>query len=689
MADSLATTNYYEQLGGINQKASKYDMTTAQFLDIRNMDFDVPKALQKRPGSTFAIGSSLGTSGPILTLFEFQKLTGESYVVSASDTALFYSASGGLTLLSPGWNNGQPPDMLTFVNKMWVANGQSYAAWDGVSVFAAAGLPTQKTLAQEGFQNGSGTNCSWILVGGATHIISNLGGGTTYTLRGLYVAYSYLRNDGYEGPANFLKDARNIVTFDSYPSAGVSGQEFFSYATFIAGFTVPAGLGISAIRIWLAADTVNDQSPFDPVLQSRYGNLGCRDGALSNLQMSITLIPNADLSRFQLFDTVSSASFFAASVYDRYTAMANATMWCWNMTTPKWATFAIVAAAPVNFSGMNGNFFATYTPKYIEQQNNIMFYGGFSSAPSVIWFSDIGTPETIQPDSTFEVRTNDGDRVTGLRAFSNYVVVTKEKSFHKLIGSNADNFQLVQLSTDYGCLSQRTMITVDQKLYWLDRKGILEFNGAGWDIISGQIENVFRRMNLSAAREKASAVHHIYRNQIWFGIPVDGSTVNNLTIVYDYLIGAWTFFDGYNATSYAFIKGPLDRPTVWRGDQSGMIHYTGESFYSDSGNGITCMPFTRFENDGGQNQTTIWRRFFLDVAASNGATLSPITGKVFSNYDQTTVQATFQMLQNQFQSRAEMGVVGKAVAIQLSHYSASLPLLINGYGLAKRGLRNV
>ncbi len=693
MADQLPTTQYYENLGGINQKASKYDMTTAQFLDIRNMDFDVPKALQKRPGSTFAIGSSLGTSGPILSLFEFQKLTGESFIVSASDTALFYSAAGGLTLLSAGWNNGQPPDMLTFVNKMWVANGQSYSVWDGTNTIVAAGLPTQRTTLVEGYLSG-GPGPSYILIGGATHMYYATG--ISYIIRGLYVAYSYLRSDGYQGPANFLKDAKNVASLDMIGAYNFSsGGELFSNNTLIAGFTVPAGIGISAINIWVAADTIEVNASGVIVQGSNYivngfpylvGNLGYRAGLGVHANwMSTTLYPGADLTRFRLFQSIDAASLVAKSIA---TVGPNVTMWTYPFS-PVHASFQSVATGTDSFSGMNGNFFATYIPKYLEQQNNIMFYGGFSSAPSTVWFSDIGSPETIQPDSTFEVRTNDGDRVSALLAYNNYVIVTKEKSFHKILGTNADNFQLVQISTDYGCLSQRTMITVNQRVYWLDRKGILEYNGASWDIISGPIENIFRRMNLSAAREKASGVHHIYRNQIWFGIPVDGATVNNLTVVYDYLIGAWTFFDGYNATSYAFIKGPLERPTVWRGDQSGMIHYTGESFYSDSGNGITCLPFTRFENDGGQNQTTIWRRFFLDVASSSGATLSPITGKVFSNYDQSTVQATFQMLQNQFQSRAEMGVVGKAVAIQLAHYSASLPLLINGYGLAKRGLRNV
>ncbi len=232
------------------------------------------------------------------------------------------------------------------------------------------------------------------------------------------------------------------------------------------------------------------------------------------------------------------------------------------------------------------------------------------------------------------------------------------------------------------------MVQVKQSLFWIDKKGILEYNGASFDIVSTPVEQVFRRMNLSAAKEKACAVHHLYRNQIWFGIPVDGSTVNNLTVVYDYLIGGWTFFDGFNPSSFAYVKGALNKQTMWRGDYSGMIHYGGESFFSDSGRGISCVALTRFENVGGENQTTLWRRFFLDVATQTGLT-GQINCKFFSNYDSSTVQATFAMYQSQFQTRAEFGINGKSAAAQISHSSASLPLLINGYAWATRGLRNV
>ncbi len=695
MADTKETRPSY-QLRGINQKTSKYEFPIAEFLDIRNMDFDVPNAHQKRPGSTYAIPSNTGTSGPISSLFEFTKLTGESYIVAGSDTAMFYLTAAGFTTLSTGWNNGQPADMLTFVNKLWMANGQNWSSFDGNTVLST-GLPisTFEAIYSNGAtlnylflaQPSTSTGGSYFLVNGATMIHG--GSGASRVIRSIYLAYSYLRSDGYQGPADFQLTARNIIQ-----NSPGNTNEFFSpssgsglFWAWPGGFTVPAGRGITGISIWFAEDTIYSLGPQENIPGVGLvatGALGWRSQLAGKDFGSFTLKPGADLSRFWLYTTIPTSGLFATN-----DGAASATYWAASFIPGStWATFDGVALGAAAFSAMAFDYFATYVPKYIEVNQNIMFAAGFSSAPSDMWTSEVGLPETFLPTSGVQVRSNDGDRIFAIAKFNNQIIVMKETSFHKFIGNSSDTYQLIEVSSQYGCLSNKSVVQVKQSLFWLDRKGILEYNGASFDIISTPVEGIFRRMNISAAKEKAQAVHHLYRNQIWFGIPIDGSTTNNFTVVYDYSVGAWTFFDGYNPASYTYAKGSLTKPTAWRGDYSGLVHYMGESFYSDSGQGITCLSFSSFENVGGENQTTLWRRLFLDVQPATGTT-GTINGQVFTNYNTSSVQGTFAIYQNQFQTRAEMGVQGKAIAAQISHSSASLPLLINGYAWANRGLRNV
>ncbi len=697
MADNKPTSTYYSNLGGVNVKASEYSTGIAQFLGLYNFDFDVPNALSKRPGSSLM---ATGTSGPVSSLFEFIKLDGSSYVVAGTDTAMFYLAgTQGYTLLSSGWNNGQPADMLTFVDRLWIANGQNWGSWyatTGLFTLLPVGLPSSGTKGNS-FKplviSNVDLGASFYTMGGATciHVVTS---GTTFLARGIYFAYSFVRTDGYIGPADLQNTAKNLLS----ASAPTDGQEIIgrTFANKIFGFTVPPDKGITAIALWVGVDSVDNSSSsaYIPAYgqNAPVGSLGYlwpspTPTAGNEVTMSYDLKPGADLSRFYLYTMLPVSSLFQA-YSSAYNAGGGGTAWATTFTSFSFNLFTGVPFGSQAFSAMPFGFFDTYTPKYIEINQNIMFAAGFSNAPSTVWFSDVGDPETYQPDSNFEVRTNDGDRIFAMAEFQNQLLVFKETSFHKLIGNSAENFELVQVSSEYGCISNRCVLPYGNNIAFLDRKGVVNYNGASWDVISTAVESIFRRMNLSAARENACGVNHIYRNQLWFSIPIDGATKNNITVVYDYLVNAWTYFDGFQPSSLAYIKSQLNVPTVWRGGYSGNVHFFGSSFFSDSGQAITCLAVSRFENFGGQNETSIWRRLFIDVATATGTT-GQLKGQVFSNYDQSTVQATFSMYQDSFQTRAEMGVIGKAVGFQVSHSSASLPLLINGYAWSKRPLRNV
>jgi len=677
LADTKSSTNVYNLLAGVNTKASDYVQNQAGFRDLRNFDFFVPNAISKRPGSTQMVGS--GTSGPITSLFEFQKLSGESYIVAGSDTAMFYLAAGAFTLLSSGWNNGQPTDMLTFQNKLWMANGQKWQKWDGntlysLGLFPAPGITTDVT------PTGSGGGSQY-LVAGNTALLNN-SSLLSLSAEAIWIAYSYVRNDGFLGPIDFMQSAQQIVR----PALGwlpVQGAEWFGTSSwgspagpYLSGFTAPTG--VTAFKIWVARDYIRGSwrsaNGGSGIITT--GELGLGNGievesfgGFRTTYFSNTLSPYADLSQFKFLAVIpASTQTYAVANFN-------------------WASFQ--AQATPGFSGLNFNFYATYFPKYIEQNQNVMFAAGFSVAPSTVAFSEIGEPEYFSEENNFEVRTNDGDVVTGMKAYGNNVIITKEKSFSKIIGSTPEDLALVELSAEFGNLSNKSMIEYEQKLGWLDKRGWLEYNGSSWELISTPVEPMFRRMNLAAAREKACAVNHQYRNQVWIGVPIDGSTQNNITVVYDYLVGAWTFFDGFNPASFALAKGQLNTPTVWRGDYSGLVYSFGESLFGDNGMGITCYGMPNWEIDAGQNSTSIWRRFFLDVASQTSGLTGEIRGRAFSNYDASTVQETFTIPQNVFQTRAEIGVVGKAVTADFSHHSASLPLVIKGFSWTKRFLRNV
>lgn len=629
----------YQINKGVNQKTSQYTLSDAQVFDLYNMDFDKPNALSKRPGSTNMVTAN--TSGPVSSLFEFEKLGGASYLMAGTDTAMFEFAGGSLNPIATGFANGQPFDILAFTDKAYFCNGETFLGWTGDSLYQYA-LNIPSTTFE--FSTGGGSNANTVF--GLSNAI---------TFNAVAFAYTYTRTDGFESP---LSEVTALT---------ITGKNFFPPSrTVLDGssptFGIPTNIPPNAtfLNIYMAINT------------SELG-FGGVEGQLAPLLTGTSFL-------IDKLDPIPTDAFrFVTQV------PADITFLSFGVTDFNFADLVKTADAPPAY---RFNPVASYTPRFIEVNQNRMFLFGFSAAPSSVIFSEIGLPERSQPEYNFEVRTNDSDVLTGGRSYNDQMMFFKRNSFHKLLGDSADNYDLAEVSTEYGCLSNKAIAEYDNILLFLDEKGIVQYNGSDWQIISHPVEPVFRRMNIGAALQEAVAIHYDFRNQVWFGIPVDGATQNNFTVVYDYLLNAWTFFDGFNPSSFAMAKRDLTIDRLWFGDYSGNISHFSPSFYSDNGTGITCLVETKWDSPDGPNIQNMFRRLFMDVNTVSGVT-GVIDVQVYRNYDRDTIKATFSIYQNQHQTRKEFGVSGKSVAFQFSHNSASLPLDLFGYTVYRRFLREV
>lgn len=659
----------YQLAGGVNQKASQYSTALNQVLDLRNLDFFVPNALQKTPGSTQAVAQ--GLSAPVTGLFEYQKLAGESYLLAATRADIF-KAGPSFQAFGVGMSNAPATDFLTFTDTCYLANGQRWLKYNGQTL-SQMGAPAYPSIVSIGppspYINLIGTA---ITVMGATF---SFGAGQNRAV--LFAAWGFVRDDGYLGPVVFPVAGAAISPFTGQfaqapllpeyvvgSTQGNYGNNVTMTIKNIIGVpTATPGYGISALALYLALDVFTDTP-----------NIGAQSPFGNGLVLSGLVKPDVDPTQFYLFTTLplGTTQFSLHGITRGWTQLVQ------NLPRFSAMTFDPFGSSTVYQNG----------PKFQEINQNRMFVAGFTLAPSVLRFSEVAAPETYNADAYIEVRTNDGDQITAIRTFQNQLMVFKKDSFHKLIGTDETNFQLVELSTEYGCVNNRAIAESQNFLLFLDQEGVVQFNGANFQIISLAIDPIIRRMNVSAAFEQAVALHYVERNQVWFGIPIDGSSVNNITLVYDYILNAWTFVDGFNPASFAQVKQGLNKKTMWMGDYSGTISYFSPSFLSYNGRAITCVIRTSFDAPDGADVQNMYRRLFLDVNRVTGAT-GEIKAKVLSDYDPETTRATFSIYQNDFQTRADFGVGARSIAFELSHAHVSCPFLMNGYTVQRRFLRKV
>jgi hypothetical protein len=630
----------YTQFGGINSKSSPYATSPLEFLDIINFDFQTPGSLTQRWGSTQYVTQTF--AGPITALTEYSKLSGASYVVVGVTGALFYGATTGtsanMTLtpmnatfavstyqifypviviipastkqlstvqtgagylgstqqlvqsytltLSAEVTGQNKISSVTFNDYLFMADGSKFLKFDGTNV-TRVGLPFP-------------TICG-VVNQGPTFAADNLTSSTYtigYGVTGYYgVYFSYVNTRGFESPIWPImavnKDFLNGTTMQAVTAGGGT------YLVVNMNVNTPIGFGISAINVyhyWSSASFLPTTAGFwtnpyvftgsYPASGSSITNiyLGSTTGGQSNLVGNIGNFPS-NPSYFPLGGSLSSTN---------------------------------AAALGLNSNSLSELDLTNYYPQYLELYQNRLFSAGYSTTPSFVWFSDAGEPEGYFTDSNFEVRTNDSDSITALKSYGSALFIFKSKSFHILNGDNPNNFFLSQVSDQYGCVNNRSVITYESSMAFLDKKGVILYNGANLQHLSLKVQSVFDSVNYIAAQDNACMVHDKLRNQIMVALPINGATLNNITMVYDYVLDAWTKQDGYNPTVFARIQGRNNTKNVFYGTSSGLVNWFGSSFLSDNGTGFTCYMKTRFLHDLGESYQKQFRRLYLNIDATGG-----------------------------------------------------------------------
>lgn len=656
----------YRLLGGINSKVNLYSNGQAEFRDLSNLNFINTGALTKRPGTTLYpgvtfIGTSAGgvTSGipdlrQITSGYEFSNLNGNSYLIISQFNTLYQVFNNGHTTLTQF--NTPPAPVLSQIGPLW-----SFTTFVD-HLFACNGSEFYRIATLNNSGSGQLNAYSYSLPAG-TNFNSNL------FQNGFTTAYTVGNLSG----ISFNLTASNIVQ----NGIGLSGVYVFSYA-FVndRGFVGPPSNGITLVMNGASGSPANYVAQY---IINNVNNLESQFGATAILLMRSqvdgvvpagTTMVALGAGSTQLFYDGGIPLLPTAQVESQdfdVTANYGATTLSFGLNQP--------------LSGIKLN------PRYLEVFNNQLFMAGFSTMPSTFWWSEIGEPEGVQPDFSDEVRSNDGDRITGLKSYLGSLVITKQRSFHLLSGTDPSNFILQELSDQYGCLSHRALVPWNNNLWFLDSKGIMEYNGANIRCVSTKIEPVFNNMNVQAAMDNACGVHVKQWNELWFAIPARGATINNTIIVYDYVADSWTHYDGLQAQCLFMAYAGFSTRRPFLGNYTGGLVYFDQTLTSDNDQGITCHFDSIFFSARGQSIQNQYRRFYLDVNPILG-----FTQPIYMTFQQdfgTTAQVSRTMYQNPFQSRIDFGISSRSIQASMYHYSASLPLIINGFTFESRLQRMV
>lgn len=638
----------YNCQGGINTKISLYLANEGEFLNLQNVDFRKLGALTSAAGSTqFTIQSS---TTPITGLAAYNHTPGISYAAVATDY-VHVSTFTGATFVSIfnylfpattapfGSSGGAVPTSFASASMLFGANGWDFWGYGGGTVGAwHYSLPPPAV----------GPGVSDVVGAGS----SGVAGGFTGTVTAYYAFVG--KAQGFQGPAS----GTTATPFYGSTWGFVQNPAFQNQSTTF-GIITPESFGLSFMRFWLQA---NNATPQLYVGANGITYINSVTGGTVN--MTFAVLPGG--------------SFFA---FNSGGSFANAFT-----TTTILPSFYEGSFLYSNFGFLDSG---SLNPSIIETYANQLFMAGFAQFPTRVVYSDPGAPEVVDPQNFIDVDI--GDKVTALRKFFSSLMIWKFKSTFVLTGTGPDTFVLTQASDNYGCISKNACVVWNQVCWFLDAKGIIEFNGANAQCVSNKVEDVFNRMNVPVAATTAVMVHVKDRNEVWTAIPIDGATDNNIIVIFDYLANAWTtrtIVPGTMTAMNTLTLGP-NKTSVYYGLTSGSIGTFGSSFTGDNGAAFTCVIKSCFMEDLGNSVTKVFRRLFTDATVPAGQT-QVVAINFYADKNTVPYYSTTMALSSAFQNRIDFGIPAKSIAVEFIYsLSGASFFQLNGFTIESRFQRAV
>ena len=211
-----------------------------------------------------------------------------------------------------------------------------------------------------------------------------------------------------------------------------------------------------------------------------------------------------------------------------------------------------------------------------------------------VLFSDILDADTYdRVYGTFRFNAGSADYLVGLHSFSDdQLVVFNRNSIHTVRNSLDLGSSISQLITsEVGCVARNSIQQVGNSMLFLSDNGVYGmnfidlYNLRGQDLpLSSSIEGIMQRINREYVHNATSVY---FDNRYYLAIPIDGSSVNNALVIYNFINKQWESIDSIDSPDWDFTHLVVGGADTQRGvyciNRNGGVHKY-ESRFDDRDN---------------------------------------------------------------------------------------------------------
>jgi hypothetical protein len=272
------------------------------------------------------------------------------------------------------------------------------------------------------------------------------------------------------------------------------------------------------------------------------------------------------------------------------------------------------------FTPLEGNSTGGQKGKYISVYKDSLFISGDANNPSRLYYTGGGDKIddfTVNNGGGFiDISKNDGQVLTGSVVFKDSLIVFKEDSIYKFNFLTDGMPGLEQISSSVGCIANRTIVAVENDVYFLGRDNVYTLGnqqGFAFDVlrtnaISMRVRTIVESFD-PAYIQNASAVYAKTANQrlVILSYTPAGSTTNTNALVYDFERDGWYKWTNINANCWTtYIDANGINYVLYGDDSSGYVKQvlTGTTDFSSVIRGYFRLRAEDFSTKSGGNLTS-------------------------------------------------------------------------------------
>lgn len=213
------------------------------------------------------------------------------------------------------------------------------------------------------------------------------------------------------------------------------------------------------------------------------------------------------------------------------------------------------------------------TVRFLAWHNSRMF----AADGQYLYYSKVGFPEAFDPDFYEPVNADDGQSITGLHVAQDVLLIFKSNTTYALYGDDPQTWVVRPVSTTIGCTSHRSVVAVEDKVYWWSEQGPAVWDGAtpprlfGREVLSPTVGP--DGVNQSRLNQVVACVD-FPRDHVIFWVPGLSQTRNTIGLPYNYRLGAFdsSLWDPFDVASAATVEDSNGQPWVFLGGYSGRVY---------------------------------------------------------------------------------------------------------------------